>query len=351
MKATGRGRGDGEERGEAPVPRWCVLIHQLPPRPQYLRARIRQRLDRVGAVALKNSVYVLPHTAACLEDFQWLAQEAVAGGGEAFVCASDLVFGLSDEELEERFRRARAADYSELVAAAREALSRLRGEEPAGREEDPAGRLRRLERRLREVIAVDFFAAPERAQAEAAVHALAARVQPAGRKRASTGRRSQAELVGKTWVTRKGVHVDRIASAWLVRRFVDPAARFRFVDAQEVEPAAGEIRFDMVNAELTHRGNRCTFEGLVATLGLRDPAVRDLAEIVHDIDLKDDRFGRAEAAGVEQLIAGLCRACPADDERLERGLQLFDDLYSSYSRPKPGPAGRRRGRAGTGGDG
>jgi len=129
------------------------------------------------------------------------------------------------------------------------------------------------------------------------------------------------------------VHVDRIASAWLVRRFVDPDARFRFVDAQTTPAKDGEIRFDMVDGEFSHRGERCTFEDLVAELALRQPGIGDLAEIVHDIDLKDGKFARAEAAGVEQIVAGLCRAHAADAERLERGFQLFDDLLRAYARP------------------
>lgn len=310
---------------------WYLLIHQLPPRPLYLRARIRQRLDRVGAVALKNSVYILPLVASCREDLERLAHEAVAGGGEAFVCQSRFVFGLEAAALQERFRRSRAADYDELVASAKEALTWLRRAGEA-RDQDPGSRLRRLKRRLQEVIAIDFFGAPRRSQAEAAVRALEARLQPA--KKPAPGLRgdSRAALVGKTWVTRKGVHVDRIASAWLVRRFVDPAARFRFVDSRE--PAvAGEIRFDMVDGDFTHRGEHCTFEDLVSHLGLRDAALLEVAEIVHDIDLKDGKFARSEASGLEQLVVGICRAQAGDEARFERGFELFDDLYRAYSAP------------------
>ena len=312
---------------------WYLLIHQLPPRPLYLRARIRQRLDRLGAVALKNSVYVLPARGSSLEDLEWVAQEAVTGGGEAYVCAAEFVVGLEAEDLRERFRERRAADYAELVAAVRTVLDavRSRGRRAA---DDAASRLPRLKRRLQEIVALDFFDSPARAQAEAAVAALESRVHPVSAKTApGHGRRS---LVGKTWITRRGVYVDRIASAWLVRRFVDPDARFRFVDAETTPAREGEVRFDMVGGEFTHRGERCTFEDLVAELDLRQPGLADLAEIVHDIDLKDARFARPEATGVEQMIAGLCRAHPADADRLERGFQLFDDLHRAYAPPKRG---------------
>jgi hypothetical protein len=312
---------------------WCLLIHQLPAKPLYLRARIRQRLERVGAVAIKNAVYLLPQTPPCREDLQWVAQEAVAAGGEAYVCDATFVFGLADADLEERFRRARATDYEEIVATARETLSRLRRSGRREREEDPPSRLRRLKKRLQQVEKIDFFGAPERAQAEAAVRALEHRLQPADEGTRGRRRHPHAELVGKTWVTRKGVHVDRIATAWLIRRFVDPAAQFRFVDGRQSPPLEGEIRFDMVGGDFTHEGDCCSFETLARHLGLADAALRSVAEIVHDIDLKDGKFDRDEAAGIEQLVNGLCRTCPADEERLDKGGQLFDDLYRSFTRP------------------
>lgn len=327
---------------------WYLLIHQLPPRPLYLRARIRQRLDRVGAIALKNSVYILPDAASCLEDFQWIAQEAVAGGGEAFICGAEFIQGLDAAEVIERFQHARAADYIGLINEARETLTLLRQRKGGRSGSERSSGLKRLKRRLREVVGIDFFGAQERGSAEAAVHALEVRVQPPSKAAGSSGGKSHSELVGKTWVTRKGVHVDRIASAWLIRRFVDPAAPFRFVDAHETAPEEGELRFDMVNGDFTHQGDHCTFESLVAHLQLRDLAVLNVAEIVHDIDLKDGKFARPEAAGVEQLLSGLCRAHAEDQERLERGFQLFDDLYRAYSKPTELQADRQRRQPRTG---
>ena len=149
------------------------------------------------------------------------------------------------------------------------------------------------------------------------------------------GMPSVLELVGRVWVTRRGVKVDRIASAWLVRRFVDPGARFRFVDPEE-PPRAGEIRFDMVGGDFTHQGDRCTFESLLARLAIHDPALAPIAEIVHDIDLKDGKYGRAEAAGVRSLIAGIAASSADDEQRLARGAALLDDLYSSFAGRKDG---------------
>jgi hypothetical protein len=133
-------------------------------------------------------------------------------------------------------------------------------------------------------------------------------------------------------VTRTGVHVDRIASAWLVRRFVDPEARFRFVPAKGHVPAPGELRFDMFEAEFTHEGDRCTFEVLLTRLGLGEPALRAIAEIVHDIDLKDGKFARPEAEGIRTLVDGICAATGDDEERLARGGAVFEDLHSHFRR-------------------
>lgn len=135
---------------------------------------------------------------------------------------------------------------------------------------------------------------------------------------------------GRTWVTRTGLKVDRMASAWLIRKFIDPEARFKFVPAKGYSPEQRELRFDMFDAEFTHEGDRCTFEVLIQRFGLEAPGLRQLAEIVHDIDLKDARFGREEAAGVAQLVAGIAAAHPDDEERLARGSALFDDLYAAH---------------------
>jgi hypothetical protein len=143
-------------------------------------------------------------------------------------------------------------------------------------------------------------------------------------------RRADLPPPGSAWVTRQDVHVDRIASAWLIRRFIDPNASFRFVPAKGYRPRSGEVRFDMFEGEFTHEGDRCTFETLLLRAGLTDPALTAIAEIVHDIDLKDGKFGRAEAGGVAALIDGLARKPIRDAERIERGSALFDDLYASF---------------------
>jgi hypothetical protein len=298
--------------------RWLLLIHQIPPHPSSVRVKAWRRLQRLGAVAVKNSVYVLPATEAAREDFEWVLREITDGGGDAVLCEATLAGGLSDDEVEDLFRAARGADYARLAEEARALAAAHAGVDP------PAPEVGMLKRRMQEIAAIDFFGAPGRREAEAAVAALDAR---AGRMAAETASVAAGALRGMTWVTRRDVHVDRIATAWLVRRFVDPDARFRFVPGRRHRPAEGEVRFDMFEGELTHQGGRCTFEVLLDRLGLDDPALRAVAEIVHEVDLKDGRFARPEAAGVERLVAGIARAHADDHTRLARGAAALDDLY------------------------
>ncbi len=324
-----RARGPAAQRppSETPGGRWLLLIHQLPPKPDYFRVKIWRRLQRIGAVAIKNSVYVLPHTEQASEDFQWLRREIVAGGGEASVCQAAFVDGLSDGQIEALFRAQRDAEYAELARAAAEVARESGGGGGGGGE--ASGEVARLERRLAEIAALDHFGAPGRRAAEAALNRARDRHKPAGRPRTAAARPTRS-VRGRSWVTRSGVHVDRIASAWLIRRFIDPKARFRFVAAQDARTAADELRFDMFEAEYTHEGDRCTFETLVARFGLADPGLAVIGELVHDIDCKDGKFGRGETAGLERMIAGIVRRHSGDEARLERGAAVLDDLYEAF---------------------
>jgi hypothetical protein len=235
--------------------RWLLLIHQVPLRPDYLRVKVRRRLQKLGAMPLKSSVYVLPDTEEHLEDFQWLANEIVADGGDATICSATMLSGVTDEEL------------------------------------------------------ASMFPAPVPVESQSA-----------------------GVPSGATWVTRQGVFIDRIASAWLIRRFIDTRAAFKFVPARGYKPRAGELRFDMYQGEYTHVGDRCTFETLLKEFGLRDRALAAIAEIVHDIDCKDEKYGRDEAAGVRAVIEGIAHATDDDVERIERGALVFDGLYQQLQR-------------------
>jgi hypothetical protein len=318
--------------------RWLLLIHLLPPKPDYFRVKIWRRLQRLGAVAIKNSVYVLPKNDQTQEDFQWVLREIVEGGGDASLCEARFVEGLSDDQVEALFQAARGAEYDQIVEEAR----RL-AETPVPDEQIEETRrtqsevdLARLKRRLTEVVAIDFFGAPGREAAEGLVSGVEARMRDKrlGKEIGNFTAARREDLKGKTWVTRKGIHVDRMASAWFVRRFIDSGARFKFVPAKGYKPLPDELRFDMFEAEFTHEGDRCSLEVLIERTGINDPAVGPIAEIVHDVDLKDSKFGRQETPGIERLIAGIAMAHKDDETRLARGEAVFDDLYEYFKRKR-----------------
>ncbi len=321
----------------AEAQQWLLLLHQLPPKPAYFRVRIWRRLQDLGAVAIKNSVYALPAGDETREDFEWLLREIADGGGEACICEAKMVDGLNDQDIRAQFDEARDADYREIADEARAVAEGARNGEAApeeARAEIPA-RVKRLRKRLAEIAAIDFFGASGRQTAEGLVAEIEARLRPAaGGETMATEKNAHTILVGKTWVTRRGVHVDRMACAWLIRRFIDPDAGFKFVGGQSYRPGRDELRFDMFEAEFTHDGDRCTFEVLLDRIGLDDPALRHIGEIVHDIDIKDGKFDRAEAPGIAQVIAGIAMAHDDDGERLARSAVVFEDLLTYFRRKR-----------------
>src|SRR5471032_426748 len=318
------------------APRWLMLIHQLPAKPAYARVKLWRRLQALGAVTVKGSVYALPANGETREDFAWLAKEIVESGGEAIVCEAALVEGLSDSELQGLFDAVRDEDYTRIATEARGVAARL-GDEPTDNVlADTATQAARLRKQLDAIVAIDFFGAEARATAEGLVSGLEATLKqeeddmPDNK----TAAPPAGSLKDRVWVTRQGVQIDRIASAWLIRRFIDHGAHFKFVPGTGYAPQPGELRFDMFEGEFTHRGDRCTFEVLLGHAGVADPTLTAIGEIIHDIDLKDDKYGREEVAGVRSLIAGIAASSSDDEQRLARGSVLLDDLHRSFAGKK-----------------
>jgi hypothetical protein len=312
--------------------RWLLLIHQLPPKPAYLRVKVWRRLQAIGAVTVKNSVYVLPAGEGAQEDYEWILKEVTEGGGEGLIWEARLVDGLSDDDVRGFFNAARSQDYQALSKEARVLAASLEGNDPEAGHAELRSKVTRLRAEVSRVAAIDFFGADGREAAEGLLAGLEAGLREVSSiedEREVTATPLHA-LKGRVWVTRKGVHIDRIASAWLIRRFIDPEARFKFVSAKGYSPAPGELRFDMYEGEYTHEGDRCTFEVLTARAELENPALRAIGEIVHDIDLKDGKFGREEAPGIARLVDGIAAATKDDARRLERGAAILDDLYESF---------------------
>lgn len=307
--------------------RWLLLLHQVPPAPPYLRARILRRLKHIGALALKNSVYVLPDGEDALEDFQWLLKEIRGEGGDAWVLRTEAVAGLSDESIQESFRQLREADYGELLTEAKDLIE---GQAKNGSGNDalnPQAALRKLRKRFDEISRIDFFDAPGKQEVVTLMTKIEQSSSKQGRQTHPTTTPASG-FSGRRWVTRRGIKIDRTACCWLIHRFIDNAADFSFVDPDQYVHNEGELRFDMFEGEFTHEGESCSFEVLMERFALGESPVRAIAEIIHDLDLKDAKFGRPETAGVAALIEGLALRHAVDAQRAEEGLVIFDALYA-----------------------
>lgn len=320
---------------EADAARWLLLVHQMPAKPGYQRVKVWRRLQALGAVAVKGAVYALPAGDQTQEDFEWLLKEISEGGGEGIIFEARVVDGLSDENVRGLFNAARGKDYDEVAKDTRDLANALRRDDASMGAAEARAKLVKLRAEVARVAVIDFFGADRRETVEGLLTGLEGGLlmeremveEQLGKGSAVV---AGAPLKSQVWVTRQGVHVDRIASAWLVRRFIDPDAKFKFVPAKGYKPQLGEVRFDMYEGEYTHEGDRCTFEVLLARAGIHDPALVAIAEIVHDIDLKDAKFAREEASGIAMLVEGIASANKDDNRRLERGAAVFDDLYEVF---------------------
>jgi len=317
----------------------------IPATPASVRVRIWRRLQAIGAINLRGAVYVLPNREECVELFEWLARELAGLGGQASLCEGRFFDDTTDDDIERRFASARNADYEEVAKAAKALAAKLRGKRvSAERIAAIADHHGKLARRLAEIVAIDFVDAPGRVPAETLVAAIESSLPRDGRPAVAPTLPPMARPSGATWVTRTNVHIDRIASAWLIRRFIDPQARFKFVPAKGYSPEPGELRFDMFDAEFTHVGDRCTFEVLVERMGLGDQALGAIGEIIHDLDLRDGKFGRDETAGVRSTVDGICTVARDDNQRIAAASPMLDGLHSHFTlhSRRGGPASRHR---------
>jgi len=321
---------DGDPR------RWWVLAFQLPTQPAYARVKIWRRLQAVGAASFKNALYLMPATDEALEDFEWTLREVRNAGGEGLILDARAVQGFTDEEIIAIFDAAREEQYRAIAEEIRTFSARFERKRDPPTAEETAAQHARFHSRISAIESIDFFQANGREQVCALLRDLEPRsisVDSLGAEPAMQTN-TLTSLKGRTWVTRANVHVDRMASAWLIRRWVDPEAKFKWVADRNYQPGNSELRFDMYQGEFTHEGDQCTFEVLVSRLELKDGALSAIAEIIHDLDLKDQKFGRKETAGVQQLLAGIVAGQPSDDGRIERATNLFDDLYNSFERAR-----------------
>jgi hypothetical protein len=310
---------------------WLVLTYSLPTGPNSSpRVTLWRRLRRLGAVPLSGGGYLLPERDACREAFQWLAQEIRQAQGEALILHVSQVEGLSDAEAVQLFHAARSKEYGELEGQVA-ALEQQIAADQVSRSTALDG-LERLRRRFAELQHIDYFATPEGALLAARLAQLAAALEPPAQVQ-TVPAAALAAYQGRRWVTRPRPHVDRLACAWLIRRFIDAAATITYSTA----PGPEAVTFDVEGGTFTHTGSRCTFETMLLAFGLADPALRTVAEIVHTIDLRDGQYAHPEIAGVEAVLDGWLQLDVTDAEREQWGAALFEGLFRSFAARRAGP--------------
>jgi hypothetical protein len=289
-----------------------LLVFNLPAKQASVRVDVWRKLKKSGALPLRTSGYLLPNNPAHQERFEWLAAVIRKYRGEASVAQVTSFNGLPRDRIVQLFVEARSQDYRQIING----LKRRRHHKPA--------QLTAARRKFAEVAAVDFFSSPLRERVESMLQAAE---RPATPVRSGKGR-PRREFVNRTWVTRPRPGIDRVSSAWLIQSFIDPNARFVFADDPKLFP--GAIAFDMFTGEgFGHRGDSCTFETLIREFSIRDAKARAIAEIVHDADLDDEKFGRREGAGLDRVLIGWARQQLSDSELLRRGIELIEGLYSA----------------------
>jgi len=300
---------------KTPEPPWLLLVFSLARKGASLRVTVWRKLQRYGALPLGNSGYFLPNTAENRERFEWLATAVRTEGGEASVLEVQSVDNCSFPQMKQRFSEARAADYRELLKDLRKSPT----------SSNLSSRITRLRQRFQDIVSIDFFGNPLRAQVESALNAM----QTSQTKSVAPeiGSVSPAEYRNRVWVTRPRPGVDRVTSAWLIRKFIDPKAKFAF--ASEDKKPSKAVPFDMYEGGFGHRGEDCTFETLLKVFRIRDKKIPVMAEIVHDADLFDEKFGRKEGFGIDEVMKGWAQQGLNDQELLKRGMQLAEGLYKS----------------------
>jgi hypothetical protein len=303
-------------------PSWLLLLYRLPTKRNTERVAVWRKLKRCGAIQIKTSAYLLPDFPAQSENFQWLAKQIRDCGGDATLVRAQEIEGLPNAKLIQLFDTARGKDYGELSKNLRDFIARRKkiGAEAAAKE------LAHFTRDFRNIRAIDFFDSSH-------AHDMEILLQRAEGTHAATkppAKLDARNFLGKIWLTRPRPEIDRVGSAWLIRNFIDPKAKFVFGSKSPLN--SKWIPFDMVEAEFSHEGDDCTFETLTKRFGIQDRAVRKIGEMIHDADLEDAKFQRTECNGIDRVLKGWAKRGMPDTEILVHGLRCFDGLYAFLQR-------------------
>ena len=317
--------------------KWLFLVHQVQSPNSRERVRVWRLTKKVGTILYRNSVYVLPNSKERLEDFHWLCQQIRDSKGEASVFVSEAGDTGEDRTLKQLFMVARANEYGQLEKQVQQLEGRCKQvQETPSLSVNQAKALdhglRLLEETFQEIRRVDFFRHPSSDDIGRRLRDLRislAEAQPQKEVPHRIARYSRSEFQGKTWATRAHIHIDRLCSAWLIKRFIDQKAKFVFAPEEKLPKNA--ILFDVFGAEFTHWGDRCTFETILEAFSLKDKALRSMAELVHEIDLKDKKFNRPESAGLDMVVRAISGSSRNDEKTMELGSRVLDAIFSRFS--------------------
>ncbi|PYK11098.1 MAG: hypothetical protein DME61_01575 [Verrucomicrobia bacterium] len=299
---------------------WLLLLYSLPTRQKTGRVAIWRRLKKFGAIQIKTSTYLLPDNPPQYEHFQWLAQQIRDFGGDATLIRVREIEEMPNEKLIALFNRARDEEYGTIKTALHRFLARGRKTNP----ETKAVELERLTRQFRSIREIDFFQSARGQDVEMLLR------RAEGTPKKTLPQLEAKNYRGKIWLTRPRPEIDRVGSAWLIRKFIDPRAKFIF--AASVPSNREVLPFDMVDVEFSHHGDYCTFETLIRRFGIEDKAVKKIAEMIHDADLEDEKFQRSECTGIDRVLKGWAKSGTSDDQILLHGFECFDGLYSFLQR-------------------
>ncbi len=318
---------------------WLIFFYTVPSRPVSNRMKVWRKLNKAGAVQMKGAVYILPFTEEHYEFLQWLVAEIAGMKGEAAVVSTEKIDTMKDAELIALFNRQRANDYQSTGKALDDLERRLRSIQKGAKTQNVKGISAQLDKILKtfeDVKQRDFFSSTEGQALDGRIGqvreflktysgAVATKERPA-----AITTRNPEDYQGKTWITRKRPFIDRMASAWLIMKFIDKSAVFDFMNEEDVNAAGKDsVVFDVRGGEFTHIGDLCTFEVLIRSFSLKEVALKRIAEIVHDLDMKDEKYTAAEAKGIEDILSGIRKTARDDHEMLEKGISVFEMLYAA----------------------
>jgi hypothetical protein len=299
---------------------WLLLLVRLPATHSAERVAIWRKLKKSGAIQIQTSTHVLPDDPRRYETFQWLTQHIRHAGGDATLVRAREIEGLPNERLVELFNAARAKEYAALREITRPLVITVK------RRRDFGSKLDRVRKQFREIRETDFFDSPKARDLEIILEKLEG-VQPRSKTQPKLEPR---DFRGRVWLTRPRPEIDRVGSAWLIRKFIDPKAKFVFESKRA--PNRRVLTFDMLDGDFSHDGDDCTFETLIRRFGIQDKAAWKIAEMIHDADLDDDKFQRNECIGIDRILKGWAKQGLADKEILRRGFECFDALYTFLQR-------------------